>query len=165
MIAPEPGWGALLATELRAGAGSLLNTGMGPEEIAARCRGGLHYLATPYSREVVGAEGWCRVRSIEMALRAAEAGARLARHGVTAIAPVVQAAEMVHVARPPLDPLDDGFWAAWCAPLLAVSSSVIVPELPGWDRSRGIWREVAWALGRNMPVHVEAAAPGARGTG
>ena len=156
MIAPEPAWGPLLAGEARDG-GSLLHVGAGPEEVAARCRGTLVYLATPYSREALDARGaWCPNRSIEQGMRAALHAARLARAGVTAVSPVVQAAEMVSVAHALIDPLDDGFWEAWCRPLLSACGAVAVPDLAGWDRSRGIWREVVWALERNRPVFVEA---------
>ena len=155
MKARDPAWGALIAGE--AGVPSLLHVGAGPAAMAQRCRGILVYLATPYSREVLGPDGaWCPARSIELGLRAADRAARLARVGVTAVSPIAQAADMVHVARPPIDPLDDAFWEAWCRPLLAGCGAVAVPDMPGWDRSRGIWHEVTWALERNMPVFVEA---------
>lgn len=137
----------------------LVRMDCGIEEIVSRCGAGLHYLATPYSREVVDYEGdWREERSVELGLRAAQASAALAARGVTAISPIAHASAMVAMpcgadgAR--LDPLDAAFWDRWCRPLLQRCDSVIVPKIKGWQRSRGIWAEVMTALERSKPVFV-----------
>lgn len=154
-IGTRPDWSALLSGPYASG--GLLFTDVAPALIARRA-GGLVYLATPYSLEVVDMRGrWQFARSVEMALRAASVSADLALLRVTAVSPIVLAAEMCHATegRPqPLDPLNEKFWARWCAPLLRVASAVVVPDLPGWRTSRGIWREVMWALERNVPVYL-----------
>lgn len=121
----------------------------------ARFRGGLHYLATPYSKLAIDERGaWCPVRSIEAAMSAEGWAAQLALEGVTAISPISQAAAMVQIVGPDvLDPLDDVFWARWCAPLLAACASVIVPPIAGWRDSDGIRREMAAARDTNTPIY------------
>ena len=125
-------------------------------EVARRSGGRVVYLATPYSKLVVDAEGrFCRVRHLDAVMRAAAVCAELARCGVTAVSPIVLAGTMCDAARC-LDPLDEKFWNAWCLPLLAVSGSVYVPEIKGWSASRGVWTEACWALTRGVPVMVGA---------
>jgi len=75
--------------------------------------------------------------------------------GVTAVSPIVLADGMCH-ATEHLDPLDVRFWTRWCAPILAAARAVVVPDIPGWSRSEGVWHEVREALGRSLPVHVYA---------
>lgn len=157
-FAPDamPGWFELL----RAG-NPLVRFGASPERVASVAWGQV-YLATPYTREVVGPRGWDRGLSLRMQAYAARAQLRLALVGVTAVSPIVQAAEMVQAAETEVGPgegpdsLDPVFWTRWCAPMLAASSAVAVPEIPGWERSQGVWHEVHVALGRNLPVFVYA---------
>lgn len=157
---PRIDWPALA----RGGAvgSGLLRFGATPAQVARRA-GGMVYLATPYSREVVDSAGrWRLERSIDMALRAAQAAAELAALRVTAVSPVVLSAEMCAArdlrpgAGAEIDPLDQRFWGAWCAPILRASCAVVVPQIEGWQCSTGIWREVFWALERNMPVFIYA---------
>jgi Domain of unknown function (DUF1937) len=157
--------------EARSGAGDLVRFGQSPATIA-RGWGGRQpvYLATPYSREVVGADGvWEYARSVEVARGAALASAALMAAGVTAVSPIVLSAAMVHATcrfearrsahfAGTIDPLDHARWMAWCMPLLRSCGAVVVPDLPGWDRSLGIWAEVREALDRAMPVMVYATA-------
>ena len=98
---------------------------------------------------------WSLAKSALAATRADRHAARLAMRGVTAVSPIVQAASMCH-ATAHLDPLDARFWTRWCAPILAASRAVVVPDIPGWSRSEGVWHEVREALGRSLPVHVYA---------
>lgn len=104
-------------------------------------RGRLCYLATPYSKVAVGADGaWDPSGSLDCAIRAARWARLLALEGVTAVSPVIQAVEMVRadLLERCLDPLDAGFWEHWCRPLLAACGAVIVPPLAGWRESDGI---------------------------
>lgn len=152
LAAREPAWGPVIAAA-RAGELPLLGFGATPEAVA-REAAGLVYLATPYSRIAVDAAGaWCPERSARAMAQATRAAARLAGLGVTAVSPIVLTAGMCH-ASAALDPLDDPFWARWCAPLLAAARVVVVPDIAGWDRSRGVWREVRAALASNVPVRI-----------
>lgn len=135
----------------------LVHAGADPA-LVARHNTGLVYLATPYSREVRSGGRWDAGKSCAMSLMAARHVLRLARERVTAISPIVLAAEAIH-AQPctggrKLDPLDAPFWADWCRPILHAATAIVVPDIPGWDRSEGIWAEVQWAISRNMPVFV-----------
>jgi len=155
----RPNWNLLL-DPATGGQHPLIHAGATPEHIGREVAG-IAYLATPYSKVVLDADGlWDQRLSLDASARAARASAALARHGVTALSPIVQTAEMCHCsslsARDPgaLDPLDAAFWTRWCAPLLAAARAVIVPDIPGWDQSDGIWAEVVSALGCNLPVYV-----------
>lgn len=153
-----PAWGLFFAQSMSGRWGDLVRFGAGPEAVARYSGGRLVYLATPYSKQVIGPGGvWDFGLSAEASVRAARWAAQVARHGATAVSPIVMAAEMCHSARL-LDPLDEPFWGRWCAPLLAASGTVAVPAFAGWQRSRGIWREVCWALQHNLPVMFEAEA-------
>lgn len=159
--AAEPAWRVFSASGALDGeaVATLVRMDCSTHDIASRCAAGLHYLATPYSREVVDYEGdWREERSAELGLRAAQAAAALAAQGVTAISPIAQASGMVAMPFGPggdrLDPLDAAFWDGWCRPLLQRCDSVIVAPIAGWERSRGVWAEVMTALERSKPVFV-----------
>lgn len=159
----EPDWAGLFGHGRDARFRPLLRFGADERLVAEFCRGGLVYLATPYTQLVLGAGDRAarRIASIEASYRASMHVGRLAHHGVTAISPVVLAAEALH-ADPlsMLDPFDQVFWARWCRPLELRATAVAVPDIAGWSRSRGIWREVSSALSRQVPVFVYGAAEG-----
>ena len=164
----DPAWGPVLQAARR-GVLPLVRVGASPASVAQSLDGRRPcYLATPYSRKVVDAQGiWDHHRSVQAMIGAARAAADLLQVGITAISPIVQAAAMLHaksalVGQPDggtrwiagIDPLDGALWQRWCAPLLAVSAAVVVPDLAGWDRSVGIWVEVRFALDHDIPVFV-----------
>lgn len=124
--------------------------------VILKARGRLVYLATPYSKLAVNDSGeWCRVGSYEAAVRAALWAGLLAAEGITAVSPIVQSVEMVHSDLcGDLNPLDEVFWEGWCRPLLAASDVIVVPPIPGWRESEGIWIEVCSALSTNRPVYL-----------
>lgn len=173
MTITEIAWGPILQAAQR-GEMPLLTTGCYPATVA-RLYGGRQpvYLATPYSlecRDMLGA--WSYKRSAQCARVAARAAAALLRAGVTAVSPIVQAVAMVHSTgdfraahpggvqfEPTIDPLDDVLFARWCQPILNACGAVVVPDLPGWDRSVGVYAEVRYALAHNTPVYVYADAP------
>lgn len=125
-------------------------TGASPASVAARIgRGAMVYLATPYSKEVVGEDGgWSYELSLLRQAEASYEARRLGEAGITAISPIAQSAAMCHLTARgprwglgPLDPLDAGWWTEWCRPLLRLAPAVVVPDLPGWWRSAGILEE------------------------
>ena len=139
-------------------------------DVIAHCRGRLVYLATPYSKIVVGDDGqWDECRSVDAMVLAAYWAGNFASEGITAVSPIVQSAVMVHASHAfesdPLDPLDADFWTAWCAPLLEASAAVVVPPIRGWRESLGIRHEVIEALTSGRPVFVLHADEGERGQG
>jgi hypothetical protein len=125
------------------------------------------YLATPYSRDCTDVLGaWSREESDRMERRAAMAAAELLAVGVTALSPIVQAVRMVNATgiyrhhragvafEPTIDPLDAAMWVRWCQPLLNVCGAMVVPDIPGWDQSAGVWGEVQFAVARQIPVFI-----------
>ncbi|MEC7763365.1 MAG: DUF1937 family protein [Pseudomonadota bacterium] len=123
----------------------------------------LVYLASPYSKIAVNADGWWELgRSTEAGVRAAIWSARFAAAGVTAISPIMLSADMCALrvpslregaTAPRLDPLDAGFWTDWCFPLLISCDAVVVPPIEGRDRSAGVWGEVVTALSASKAVY------------
>ncbi|MCG7520866.1 DUF1937 family protein [Ruegeria sp. Ofav3-42] len=124
-------------------------------DVVTACRGRLCYLATPYTKVAVDADGaWDASASLECAVLAARCARALALEGVTAVSPIIQAAEMINadIISQALDPLDGGFWLRWCWPLLNSADAIIVPDFDGWAESDGIWAEVRAALTTNRRV-------------
>ena len=138
----------------------LLHVGASPDTVA-RIASGQIYLASPYSLQVTDpvSRRWSRWRSREMAASATLHVAALASRGITAVSPIIQSAAICDLLTE-FDPLDERFWGAWCQPMLDASRAVVVPDIPGWRESLGVWREVVWALDRNVPVHVYGRAEG-----
>lgn len=117
-------------------------------EVVEHCRGRLCYLATPYTKRAQFGGKFSQERSFGCAVEAARWLTTLAVEGVTAVSPIVQSVEMISadLLNQQLDPLDQQFWAAWCRPLLRACDVIIVPPIPGWQESEGIWAEVDAAL-------------------
>lgn len=118
---------------------------MAPHDVAAQ-GAGLVYLATPYSAwHRAGLGPWA-------ARRAAEAAERFARLGVPCFAPIVIAEAMLQGRDCALDPLDDDFWTAWCAPALRACDCVVVADVEGWEASFGCAHEAREALRLGKPL-------------
>lgn len=151
--APETGWPALMRrTE---DDDPDLTFGATPDSVAAGTYG-LIYLATPYNRIVRDAHGnWDRHLSVQAWEKASRAAAALCERGVTAISPIALSTDIC-ATNARIDPLDQKFWTRWCEPLLQAADFVVVPDIPGWDASLGVWHEVTWALSVGTPVMVYA---------
>lgn len=166
-------WGVILDA---ARAGRLPNvlTRCFPEQVAVMMGGrGMAYVATPYSRESCDGDGlWDFQKSLACARLAALELDALRMAGVSGVSPIVQAHAMVEftggyqavghgggvVFVPRIDPLDAAMWQRWCMPILAAASCVVVPDLPGWDRSLGVKFEVMAAIDQGKPVFLYAGA-------
>lgn len=146
-----PAWGSFALPGVAEAWKGLLAFGISEGRVAQSHRGGLVYLATPYSREVARGGAWQADLSQAVAHAAARHQATLCAAGVTAVSPIVQAHAVCLVA-PSIDPMDEAFWTRWCQPMLAACDAVVVPDIPGWDRSAGVWREALWALSVKRPV-------------
>lgn len=162
-VAPEVFWGGL---EGRRG----VSWGVNLDDLAKAHSGlviaapgmmGQVYLATPYSK-VAAPRG---VFDLIAARRVAESALlrmrQLAERGVCAVSPIVLSHAMVEDKKAYRGTeaagqwaLDAQFWTRWCAPLLAASSAVYVPDIPGWRDSAGIRHEVTVALSRAVPVYI-----------
>ncbi len=149
----EPDWPWLLATFP---GNVLLHPDWSVVDIAQSVHGRIAYLATPYTREVLNDDfQFDRALSLQVEIRTARWARTFALLGATTISPILQACAMCSAdVEGHLDPLDDPFWAGFCQPLLTASAAVIVPPMPGWDRSRGVWREACDALRHNVPVYL-----------
>ena len=76
----------------------LLRPDAGLGDVINHSRGCLSYLATPYSKLARDDDGaFSSAGSLECAARAARWARLLALEGITAVSPIIQAVEMVHV--------------------------------------------------------------------
>ncbi|PYE81307.1 DUF1937 family protein [Pseudoroseicyclus aestuarii] len=155
----DPDWPQLCARYTGSG---LLQRDVALIDAAQALRGSLAYLATPYTRQSTDDNGrWCPSLSCDLSDAAAAWCSRFAQTGVTAVSPVVQADAMLQ--RDPwgdaLDPLDEHFWSTWCRPLLSRCDAVVIPPLPGWDCSAGVWAEACAAVTRQRRVILIGAEP------
>jgi hypothetical protein len=154
-------WGSLMQAARR-GEVPLVKFGCGPAYIASHGKQPV-YLATPYTKRAHVDGVWSHSLSVELMLEAAAEVGRLKWLGVSAFSPIVASASVVHAALPGSNefaahhPFDATGWLRWCQPFLNVCGAVVVPDLPGWDQSAGIKAEVAFAIGRGVPVFVYAA--------
>lgn len=132
------------------------NAGIGA--VTAMCRGRLVYLATPYSKLAVDHDGvWRQELSVAAGQAACEWVWRLTCAGVSVVSPVVQAVEALrydYSGEAVLDPLDAGFWQAWCRPMLNAADVLVIPPVDGWSESQGIFHEVLWFVRHNRPVRI-----------
>lgn len=149
----RPDWDWL---RLRYDGTNLLHLNADLLDVARVSRGRYGYLATPFSGAVVGATG--RYRRAMAEVVAAEAANWClwgALNKLTLLSPVVQSMAMVEAdLGRELDPLDRDFWQRWCLPLLQGAGAVVVPPMPGWELSHGVWNECCWALRHNVRVFV-----------
>lgn len=118
---------------VRGGSAALLREGVLLADVAASASGKLACLATPYA----GFDGG-PVLAADVAV--AWMG-MLARAGILPLSPAFMAAEVGLAAEDPAG-------AVRCADL------VVVPVLPGWQQSAGVWRAAFLALELSKPVYV-----------
>jgi len=144
----------------------LVHWGATPASVVARCRGQLVYLATPYSRRVIGPDGrWSAELNRGLAYESAFEAGRLVMLGQSVHAPILQSAMMCDVwahqieglSRHPLgqqfpDPMDPEFWEAVNRAALFAAGAVVVPDLPLWHQSAGVLDEVHQTLRANRQV-------------
>jgi hypothetical protein len=160
-------WSAL-ADSARNGGAPQVTFGAGVSDICqALGSGGYVYLATPYSKRVVDRLGrWSLGQSGYLEDEASKEVGRLKKAGISAFSPIVASASVVHATLNPYaihpvpdpchDPLDADAWLDWCMPFLWSARALVVPDLAGWDQSKGIKAEVMQALEAKLPVLVYA---------
>lgn len=163
----EPAWGPILSAAV-AGDLPLVRVGQSAATVAVAFAGRQPvYLATPYSRVVLDEAGqWDYHLSSRAQFCAGSYLIGLMCEGVMAISPVVQTSFVLHGRyafgggpqgkdwHHGLDPLDEELWAIAHQKFLNVCGAVVVPDMEGWDRSRGIWAVMQFAVRHNLPVFV-----------
>ncbi|MFC3059498.1 DUF1937 family protein [Paenirhodobacter populi] len=157
MLATVKDWTALMAPD--GNFAPLIHVGADARTVA-RHNVGIAYLATPYTREVTIRGKWSFDRSVMLSAMASRHMLLLMRERVTAVSPIVLASEALHAQSSTtgrrLSPLDRDFWMDWCRPILNSAAMIVVPDIPGWDQSDGIWTEVQFAVAHNVPVFIYA---------
>ena len=103
------------------------------------------YLCSPYTPTRAGDTVESRAHD------AAKAAAKLMAAGHVVFSPIVHS-HYVAEFLPADKRLDHHFWMHQDLPILRRAREVFVLRLPGWERSRGIAREISEAAIHNIPV-------------
>lgn len=102
------------------------------------------YLASPYTHpESAVLEARCRA--------AQQAAAQLMQEGVAVFSPIAHSHGVADF-MPETMRLDGEFWLGQDLPLLARCDELHVLCLPGWEASKGVQAEIAFARERDIPV-------------
>lgn len=75
--------------------------------------------------------------------------AELCRQGYVALSVITYGHTILKFADMPND---WEFWSDFCLSLLAKADELIVYKMPGWDVSRGVAGEIAFAQEHNIPI-------------
>lgn len=102
------------------------------------------YLASPYSHR----RWWVRLMRFWKSCRAA---AKLMCKGYTVFAPIAHSHPISRFLSRKFAH-DHEFWMQQDLPILECCIRVFVLRLDGWEKSRGVTREIAHAEGRGIPV-------------
>lgn len=146
----RPDWEWL---RMRHGGANLLRFDADLLDVARVMQGRVGYLATPFSGVVAAGGRFSRARAEAAAEDAALWCLWGAANRLTLVSPVV--CSMAMIARDlsgTLDVMDGDFWRSWGQPLLRTCGGVVVPPVPGWQASVGVWRAACHALRYNSPV-------------
>ncbi len=105
----------------------------------------LWYLASPYSHP----DAWMR----ELRFRAVARVAGILRRdeGISTFCPITHS-HPISEELTGVDPTDHDFWLSWDKPFERLCSGLIICQLPGWDKSRGIATEVPLFKAAGKPV-------------
>lgn len=137
-------WAALSAHNA-----ALMRVAPWPEAAALIPRGPV-YLASPVTSYLE------RGLEDEAARLASLWAAELLAQGLSPFAPAAQwvgalmAAE--GAARDRLLAMSHAEWMRRCVPMLHAARALVIPPIPGWAASRGVWAEACLAVVRNTPV-------------
>lgn len=152
-----PDWRPVLAP--RGQYSALVRVGSSPARVAHGNGGRLAFVAAPYIEAVHDRRGWRPDLSVRLSLLTGREVMRLRMSGVTAVCPSLMLGAMCeasHLVPDAPAPSDRRGWEEWARPILFAAGQIVVPDIEGWHRCPLIWRQVQWALGRNVPVHVYA---------
>ena len=120
-------------------------------QVVKMCKGALVYLATPMPFDLVHNDGaFNREKCGELVRLSSMLVADLARDGVTVIAPLVMAEDMLLSDMSRRVVHDDViFWQSWARPIAHSAQAVIVPAWSGCVRSRHVLAVSSHMLRRN----------------
>jgi hypothetical protein len=100
------------------------------------------YIASPYSHpdDMIREQNYIKV---------AEYAAKLISQGHVAISPIAYG----HTLLPFVEmPSDWPFWSNFCISILNKCDKLIVYQMEGWDKSRGVAEEIEYAEKLGIPV-------------
>lgn len=87
------------------------------------------YLASPYTEYRGGSDAAFR--------DAVSVSAKLTEAGLVVFSPVVH----FHPISQRMPPRTHAFWMRQCQPYMVAARSMIIAQLPGWDKSAGVFEE------------------------
>lgn len=100
------------------------------------------YLASPYSAPTA------RERE-RRATKVAKKAGKIMETGVAVFCPIAHSHPIgLHIKRPQ----DHAFWMTQDLPLLFAASALWVYKMKGWEKSRGVAQEIAFAKKHNIPI-------------
>lgn len=102
----------------------------------------LLYLASPYSHPDPTVQA-TRVQQIQAIT------AKLVDEGFIVFSPVLYTTRIADTATPRQG------WYTWTLNMLAKSDILVIAQLEGWKDSIGIGLEIAYALGKGIPIYTE----------
>lgn len=102
-----------------------------------------YYVATVYTQDPDGPE--------HAFANAAVAGAWLARRGVHVLVPITHSHPIAE--KMPAGTSTHDLWMAQDFPLVKHAKGLILVEMPGHDRSKGMAMEYAWAKAWDKPIY------------
>ena len=105
----------------------------------------LSYLSVPYS-------GHGREVMVERALLARAAASRLILGGRLVLCPVIMNHEVLMHLGDDVDGVPKGYWRELEEHLAPACQDLVVLALPGWERSRGVGREIALFAKAGKPL-------------
>lgn len=104
--------------------------------------GGICYVASPYSKYKMGLNA--------AAYDVADVTAKLMRHGICALSPIIHGHEVTRIGR--LDALDQEFWKAIDKPFVDAASACVVVLMDGWRESAGVQHEIEEFTKAGKPI-------------
>jgi hypothetical protein len=103
----------------------------------------LYYLASPYTKYPAGHE--------QAFIDIAKQGALLAKAGIYTLGPIVHSHPIALYGQ--IDNVDHDFWLKWDFAFLDRVDGMIICEMEGWDRSKGVDIEIKYCMDHDIPIY------------
>jgi hypothetical protein len=103
----------------------------------------LQYIASPYNHP----EDLVRIGNYE---KVSKFTAKLVAEGGVAISPISYGHNLLDFYEN--FPYDWEFWENFCLSLLSKCDELLVYQIDGWDKSRGVLSEIDFAIKNNIPI-------------
>ena len=101
------------------------------------------YLASPYRKATPDVRYW-------RFIAACKAAALLTKNGMSVVSPIAHS-HAVSI-NGDIDPIDEKLHTPLCNELLLRSDMLFVLQIPGWDISDGVRKEMALAIKHKIPI-------------